>query len=518
MHRKFCWGLVLLSLCALALPAQAEINADDIRLLGLIYKNQFVPASQKPDASPEVKAIAAELQKNPAGANDTLGRYRAWTKALATLYLSASDEGRELATILDMRLPAKLFEPGQKISAKVFPVFDREQPIKEHYIVSALLIDETGASAGAHADAQIDDLSAKEIPLAIPADIKPGKYMVEFSLRPSEGIDPQLIFKGRRGLSILPSVKARVDKLAASQAEIQKQKIADKGPTQKLAASTVDWYANIYQTGVKADVPGAYSGHPLFMTSIVSRSNMTAERIDFVNELSFAEKLAADLLAGKDPLKTQTGDMRLAYASPADNELIPFRILIPENYDAQKKYPLVVALHGAGGDENAYMRGYQQTFKKAVAKHGYIAVSVNGRGPYGGYTGKSGQDPMDVLDLIQSIYPIDKNRTYLTGHSMGGMGTVMVGFNHADRFAALAPIAGFSTANLMEKDKTMPLILCQGDQDALVPVEGARKFYAAAQQLGLPDVKYIEKAGVNHTEIPVYVMDDIFDFFDKHTK
>ena len=64
----------------------------------------------------------------------------------------------------------------------------------------------------------------------------------------------------------------------------------------------------------------------------------------------------------------------------------------------------------------------------------------------------------------------------------------------------------------------MPFILFQGDQDALVSVERGRQFYKAAQDLGMPEVKYIEMPGVDHYVVGPRSMKDLFDCFDGRTK
>ena len=162
------------------------------------------------------------------------------------------------------------------------------------------------------------------------------------------------------------------------------------------------------------------------------------------------------------------------------------------------------------------MDSFDGTLKKNARDRGYIIASVNGRGPYGGYRNASAQDVIDVLDLVQRVYPIDETRTYLMGHSTGGGGTVRIGFEYADRFAALAPIAGYGSAEDLAKAPEMPLFLAQGELDALVPVELARNFYQATQALGMPSVHYTENEGTDHVAIVAEVMDQVFDWFDLH--
>jgi len=325
------------------------------------------------------------------------------------------------------------------------------------------------------------------------------------------------VLEAERTLFVVPDLEARLLKLESALAA------AAEPATEaaKLARSTVRWYFDTYRRGQREDVPGAYSDHPLFMTAGLSASGFASERMEFDRELALAETLGSRLAGGgaasdqshADPLRALEGDLRFAYTSPVDGERVPFRLFVPAGLDASQRHPLVVALHGAGGDENAFMERYQGLYKKEAQARGYLAAAVNGRGPYTGYRGPAAQDVLDVADLVERLWPVDADRVYLMGHSMGGMGTVLVGFDHADRFAALAPIAGFGQASQLAKDPGMPIFLGQGERDALVPVEAARAFHEAAKNEGRT-VVYVEKAGVDHIAIVDQVMAAVFDFFD----
>ncbi len=509
-----CWVAA-----GLVLPAAAEVTQDDLRLLGLMFRNRYTPYAQQSNALPEVKAVAEGLNAARDAEADPAGRYRTLTRGLAMMIAGAWNEGLEVSTLMDMRIPAKLAEPGQTLTARVFPVCPPSQPIREHYMVYLWLQDEAGSAVGERSHMHYDELVEEKFPIEIPADAPAGRYGIRYMIEPHERSTSGPLLTGTRYVFVVPGVRTRVEKLAGALARIEAGQAAGRTERQALALSSIRWLLETYQRALEADVPGPYSGHPIFMTSIMAEAGMALERLDFLTELTLAEELAVALTRGEDPLATRTGDMRLAYVSAVDSERVPFRLFVPSTFDPARSYPLVVALHGAGGDENAFMDRYNGTFKANGERRGYLLAAVNGRGPYGGYRGPSGQDVMDVTDLVQRLWPVDKSRTYLTGHSMGGGGTVSVGFDHADRFAALAPIAGFFGGSAqLAKAKEMPLLIAQGDQDALVPVESARRFHTAAQELGMPHVKYIEKAGVDHIAIPIHVMDDIFDWFDAHAK
>ena len=90
---------------------------------------------------------------------------------------------------------------------------------------------------------------------------------------------------------------------------------------------------------------------------------------------------------------------------------------------------------------------------------------------------------------------------------------------YPDVWAALAPIAPavFRPVSDLEKVKHIPVILVQGDQDRLVPVESARRW---AEQMKKHEMtyEYIEVAGGNHVDVAMKNMERIFDFFAKHQR
>ena len=506
--------LVCASMVA-AIPATAELTNEDLILLGLMYRNRFVPVAEAAGADPAWKAQAEEVAKLGRDA-DAEARYKAMIKAMALANLGGWGEPQEVATVFDMRLPAKLFQPGDTIGVRMAPVYDYHEHLSQHYMVYLELRRTDGSGVSKAKPVHFHELEETTIELRVPQSATPGAYRVAYRLEPHEdNATPYL--EAARTIFVVENLEARLAVLADQKAAYEAEHAHHASARNGLAATTVDWFLDMYAQGQSEDVVGAYTGHPIFMHSMMVDAQMAIERMDFTNELGLAEDLAAGLVAGDDPLKSRTGDMRLAYVSPADGARVPFRIFVPDGYDSSRRYPLVLGLHGAGGDENSFMDRYQGLFKKNAQDRGYIVASVNGRGPYGGYRGDSGRDVIDVLDMIEATYPIDKSRVYVTGHSMGGMGTVLVGFDNAERFAAMAPIAGFGAASQLKKGPEVPLFIGQGDADALVPVASARAFHEAAKALEMT-VKYVELAGVEHVPIVDEVMDQVFDWFDAHTK
>jgi predicted esterase len=216
--------------------------------------------------------------------------------------------------------------------------------------------------------------------------------------------------------------------------------------------------------------------------------------------------------------------------------------------------PLIVALHGLGGDENSLMRGNAIDLAE---EGGYILVGPIGYNPRGWYgtpvgtpragaakaapkagapKGQPNNDPpnlrelsekdtMNVLELIRKEFKVDDKRTYLMGHSMGGAGTLYLGSKYASNWAAIAAIApaafamqanaGAMFAPLAD---TMPVIITQGSVDTAVPVANTRAWLAALTGAKMKSFKYVEMSGEDHGTIISKGMPDIFAFFKDHAK
>ena len=78
-----------------------------------------------------------------------------------------------------------------------------------------------------------------------------------------------------------------------------------------------------------------------------------------------------------------TGDLRLSYTYTEAGMESPYRLYVPTGYDPSRTYPLIVMLHGGGGDENAM---FDQTAIRALAEaRGAIVASPLGYDRNGGW-------------------------------------------------------------------------------------------------------------------------------------
>ncbi len=151
---------------------------------------------------------------------------------------------------------------------------------------------------------------------------------------------------------------------------------------------------------------------------------------------------------------------------------------------------------------------------------------ASGDGPTNAQIEKwSEQDVMNVLDMARKEFNIDPKRIYLTGHSMGGAGTLFLGAKHANLWAAIAPVAPASF--MMNNDRAqilgrikeagVPVLLITGDADEVVAPANTRLWADTLKEIGAEHV-YIEQPGVTHGPVITTSQKEIFDFFSRHAR
>ncbi|MBT5074381.1 MAG: prolyl oligopeptidase family serine peptidase [Kordiimonadaceae bacterium] len=209
-----------------------------------------------------------------------------------------------------------------------------------------------------------------------------------------------------------------------------------------------------------------------------------------------------------------------------DGEERLYQVYVPADYTADKNWPVILFLHGAGEEgKDGLMQtavGLGHAVRKYVDRFPAIIVFPQSRRP-GGWI--STETPLALKALAQTHdeFSTDKDRVYLTGLSNGGFGSWSIAYNNTDQFAAVMVICGYLSARdiareipadrkfpmavpgaeqdtyetLAEKLKDKPVWIYHGDADSVVSVRGARGIYAALKARGAP-AHYTELPGIDH--------------------
>lgn len=202
---------------------------------------------------------------------------------------------------------------------------------------------------------------------------------------------------------------------------------------------------------------------------------------------------------------------------------LPYRILYPENYDRDQKYPLVLFLHGGGerGSDNEKQLAHGvKHFLEAANRERFPCILIVPQCPEDSYWAsvkfERTKYPLEfdfnyeyeitkglqlAIELTRSLIKteaVDKKRVYITGLSMGGMGTLEAVYRYPRLFAAAAVVCGGADEMAYtRKQARIPFWLFHGDADQVVAVDHSREMVARLKNLGA-QVKYTEYPGVNH--------------------
>ncbi|NLZ94731.1 MAG: prolyl oligopeptidase family serine peptidase, partial [Bacteroidales bacterium] len=231
----------------------------------------------------------------------------------------------------------------------------------------------------------------------------------------------------------------------------------------------------------------------------------------------------------------QTQFSKEQFVSQKGDSLL-YRELQPQIIDADTKYPLVLFLHGAGergNDNEAQLQHGANMFTNPVNQEKYPTFAlfpqcpvdsywapVNRSGtkdesffPYTASTPPILQAVKELLDEFINNNPIDTDRIYIMGLSMGGMGTFEMVCRYPNLFAAAIPICGgVNTKRLEEIETSTSFRIFHGDADAVVPVTFSRDAYTTLKAKNV-NVEYIEFPGIDHDSwTPAFNMPDFMEW------
>jgi poly(3-hydroxybutyrate) depolymerase len=193
-----------------------------------------------------------------------------------------------------------------------------------------------------------------------------------------------------------------------------------------------------------------------------------------------------------------TGQLELSRTAP-DGTVFPYVVLVPEDYDSSRPYPVEFNLHG-GVNRPPMAPGeplWRQGYDGLRDPRRIVVVPAAWDEAFWWFDNQADNVP-SILRSIKQTYNVDDNRVYLTGVSDGGTGSYFFAFMQPTEWAAFLPYIGnpgvlqnpagqvsypLSFDNLAGK----ALYIVNGEKDPLYPARAVQRY-----------IDYMARANVEH--------------------
>lgn len=233
--------------------------------------------------------------------------------------------------------------------------------------------------------------------------------------------------------------------------------------------------------------------------------------------------LSIGLLNSSASIQAQTKPVKTGFVNAIykdDTGEHRYVVFVPKSYSPEKKYPVVLFLHGAGERGKDGLKqtqvGLGPIVKKQADSFPFIVVFPQAENMkerlLGGWLAETsdGRRAIKILDTVLKDYSIDARQQVLTGWSMGGYGAWSMAAAFPNRWSAVVPLAGGGKTEWASKLKDVSIWAFHGAKDRVVlPAESKQMIQAVKQAGGNPR---FSEPNVGHNVWQVAYTKPLFDW------
>lgn len=169
-----------------------------------------------------------------------------------------------------------------------------------------------------------------------------------------------------------------------------------------------------------------------------------------------------------------------------------FILYVPASYSGSDSVPLIFSFHGFGGNAEDQMADYD--FRPIADTAGFLVAYPQGLATGPGVStwniGSSGTDDIGftaaMIDAISAMFPVNRDRVYATGMSMGGFFSIHLAGRLSEQIAAIASVSGTMTQGTLGASAPVhptPFLQIHGTTDPLVPYAGNPLYLSVEETL-----------------------------------
>lgn len=281
------------------------------------------------------------------------------------------------------------------------------------------------------------------------------------------------------------------------------RKSRPKAPLSRVRAALTRLLDEAEEAGAEIDEPSLRVLEAR-MELLVDAPSPESSREFLLSTPGLAREISVEarrVAAGERPYAMRAGDHWRTVAFGETD--LPVRLYRPAGLEGQKP-PLVVAFHGAGGDENFMFELAARGHIKTLAdRHGFVVVCPATLDFMGNLEAFDA-----LLEALRRDHGHDPERVFLLGHSMGTGPVAALSAARADRVARTVSIAGYGAGTA----DTPPALVLAGEFDPIVRPSRLRRAVDQALKRSA-EVTYEVLPNQGHTLLLPSAMERAMKFF-----
>ena len=182
----------------------------------------------------------------------------------------------------------------------------------------------------------------------------------------------------------------------------------------------------------------------------------------------------------------------------SDSKTLNYILFLPEKPLAD--LPLLIYLHGAGERGENLEHLYRHAIPKFINEgREYDALVLCPQCPANAVWDNVVYKLKELIDSVVQEYGVKKDRICITGSSMGGFGTWMMGLTFRNFFSAIGPVAGGGMSWRCSNLCKTPVFAMHGDKDAVVPIGYSQLMVDSLKKAG-GEVEFKVLEGYGHND------------------
>lgn len=197
-----------------------------------------------------------------------------------------------------------------------------------------------------------------------------------------------------------------------------------------------------------------------------------------------------------------------------NGETIPYRLLAPSRVQPGIRYPLVVQLHGSGAigtDNERQLSPFARSWAAPSIRERYPAYVIVPQFPVRSANYSVGQHELlieaaplvdgtvELINEIATRHPVDRQRIYAYGFSMGGSTAWLLEARQPSLLAAMMTIAAIAPGDAqVETYRRVPILMIHGNADTENVIDADRRFFATVKHAGGDRLWFREYEGLDH--------------------